>query len=158
MILETAIVIRDWPIILDYWPQLKVSETLFPPHLKYFDLELKNDVRLLVYFADSVLKEDFGVSDLIIPYVPFSLLFISALDATHEKLWQEYEHRYRTPLFFLAPDEQTLRDQIVLHENLASKLSSVIFFSPDDPLTLSWTLISKQCVENVQFEKSNKVE
>jgi len=149
-ILETAIVIRDWSLILDYWPQLNISEAMFPPHLKYVTIQLDGDVEVLVYLIDSLLKDEFTLSDRIIPFIPFSLLFISQLDAVHENLWKTYEQRYRTPLFFLAPDDQKLKDKIVMRENLASKLSDVIFFSPDDPLPLNWGLIIKQCIENLQ--------
>ena len=151
-VLETAIIIRDWSLILDYWPQLNVSETLFPPHLKYFTVELNDDLEVLVYLIDALSKNEFELADRIIPFIPFSLLFISQLDAVYESLWQNYSQRYRTPLFFLARDAQELKDKIVMRENLASKLSDVMFFNPDDSLPLSWGLICKQCIENLQYK------
>ena len=153
-VLETAIVLRDWSQILDYWPQLSVSETMFPPRLRYFKVELKADLELLVYLIDSVIQEKYDLSDRIIPYIPFSLLFISQLDAVHENLWQKYAQRYQTPLFFLAPDEQELKDKIVMREDLASKLSDVLFFNPEDPLPLTWGLVIKQCLENLERNQS----
>lgn len=157
-ILETAIIIREWPTILEYWPQLKISETLFPPHLKYFNLQLNDDVRLIVYLLDSLSKEEFLISDRIIPYLPFSLLFISALDAAHKRLLKTYEDRYRTPLCFLAVNEKSLRDQIVLRENLATQLSRVFFFNAEDPLLSTWTLIAKNCLENVAIESGKEIQ
>ena len=153
-VLEIAIIIRDWSLILDYWPQLNISETLFPPHLKHFTVELNEDLELLVYLIDTLSKKEYNLADRIIPFIPFSLLFISQLDAIHESLWQTYHQRYQTPLFFLAQDDPELKDKIVMREDLASKLSNVMFFNPEDSLTLSWGLISKQCLENLQYENT----
>lgn len=153
-VLETAIIIRDWSLILDYWPQLNVSETLFPPHLKHFTVDLNDDIEVLVYVIDSLSKEEYDLADRIIPFIPFALLFISQLDAIHENLWQNYHQRYHTPLFFLAQDDQELKDKIVMRENLASKLSDVMFFNSDDSFPLSWGLICKQCIENLQYTES----
>ncbi len=148
-ILETAIIIRDWSLLLDYWPNLKISETLFPPHLKYIDLLLADDVRMLVYLIDTLKDEKYGISDPIIPHLPFSLLFITAMDAETERLLKRYESRYETPLFFLALDDKKIHDQIVLNRNFAAQLSKVIFIHPDDPLPLTWNLIVNQCLEKV---------
>ncbi len=157
-ILETAVVIRDWALILDYWPQVTISETMFPPRLKYFTVSVNDNLDVLVYVIDALAKGEYDVPDRIIPFLPFSLLFISQLDGEHERLWQEYEQRYQTPLFFLAPDEQDLKDRIVMRENLASKLSDVIFFNADDSLLLTWKLIAKQCLENLELKNSAKQE
>jgi len=157
-ILETAIVIRDWALILDYWPQVTISETMFPAHLKYFTVSVSDDLRVLVYVIDALAKGEYAVPDRIIPFLPFSLLFISQLDGEHERLWREYEQRYQTPLFFLAPDDQDLKDRIVMRENLASKLSDVIFFNAEDSLLLTWKLIVKQCLENLELQNSKAKE
>jgi len=156
-VLETAIITRDWSQIPDYWPQLSVSEAMFPPRLRYFKVELNADVDLLVYIIDSLLKDQYDLSDRIIPFVPFSFLFISQLDAVHENLWQKYNQRYETPFFFLAPDKQELKDKIVMRENLASKLSDVLFFNPEDSLSLTWGLVIKQCIENLEAAFSDSV-
>ncbi len=154
-ILETAIIIRDWSLLLDYWPHLKISETLFPPHLKYIDLSLENDVRVLIYLLDMLDDKRYSITDPIIPHLPFSLLFITTMDAETERLLKSYENRYETPLFFLAIDDKKIHDQIVLNRNFAAQLSKVIFIHPDDPLPLTWNLIVNQCLEKViEGEKS----
>ncbi len=148
-ILETAIIVRDWSLLLDYWPHLKISEALFPPHLKYVDLSLENDVRVLIYLLDMLNDERYSIADPIIPHLPFSLLFITAMDAQTERLQKIYETRYKTPLFYLAIDDKKIHDQIVLNRNFAAQLSKVIFIHPDDPLPLTWNLIVNQCLESV---------
>ncbi len=148
-ILETAIILKEWSLILNEWQELRISETMFPPHLRYVELNVKDDITVMVYLLDSLIKSDFNLADKIIPYIPFSYLYFAELDVNVERLMKTYVNRYQTPLLFLAPEDDKLKERIDANANFASKLSDVIFFKRNDIPEVAWKSIIARGIQRI---------
>ncbi|WP_457565333.1 hypothetical protein [Caldithrix abyssi] len=144
LILELAVFTRNWKKILELWPNANIKESPLPLQLRYIHEKINEKAGMLIYLLDMTDEKIKDRLDIIVPYVPFCMMFVDEIDESLENDMEAYLAQFETPLFLVLPEDKNLKETITQISHLDYKLPEIVVLEQEaDPGRAMKKLIHK---------------